>query len=584
MQTHPGPSGGPRTFVAVGAGQAAASAARTLRRQGYDGRIVLVGDEPHAPYQRPPLSKEYLADGPAGTELALLSGRWCEENAVELRLGTPAVRIDRAAGAVELADGERIAGDRFLLATGARPRRLPGVEGERIIHLRRIEDAERLRGFLRPGARIAVIGAGFIGSELASAVLDAGGQPVVVERAEAPLERQLGRRFGGVCAEIQRAAGVELHTGEALSSVRETGRGVLVTTDSGLCVEADALVVAVGAVPDTALAEASGLDVGDGVLVDERLRTSDPRIWAAGDAAAQWHPLYGRRIRTEHVDNADRQGATVARNVLGGAVVHDDPLWSWSDQFGLNLQHCGHAERWDRIVVRGSVEERDFVAFYLDEGRLRAAFGMERGGEVLAAKELIALGARPDPAALADEDVELDELAGPEVPVVFPVPPGGREAGPPAGGPADGPAGGPADEPAGGPADGPAEGPADAPEREYVRVARSGQVPEGVVRRFHVGELELAVTRYGGRAYASSNYCTHLDCLLSSGRPTREGLLCSCHGSVFDYATGEPLSPPARLPIRVFPVREVDGEILVGLIPGEPLPGPRSRRGAAAPR
>lgn len=403
----------PRSVVVIGASQTAAVAARTLRRRGFDGGIVLVGDEPHAPYQRPPLSKELLEGAADDSDAALLTEQWCRDNAVELRLGTPARRIDTAAGAVELADGTTVPGDRFLLATGASARRLPGVaeDDERIVHLRGLDDALRLRSLLRPGGRLVIVGAGFVGSEVASTALARGVRPVVIEQAPVPQARVLGEEMGAFCADVQRAAGVELHTGETVASVRTGPDGVVVTTESGLRVEGDAVVVAVGAVPNTAVARASGIAVENGVLVDERCRTSVPGIFAAGDVANHRHPVYGRWVRVEHFDNANKQGMVAAKNILGRPAVHGDPHWFWSDQFGLNLQHVGHARSWDRLVVRGSVAERDFTAFYLEEGVLRAAFAAERGGDVMAAKELIARRAAPDPARLADEDVDLAELA-----------------------------------------------------------------------------------------------------------------------------------------------------------------------------
>ncbi|WP_255954715.1 NAD(P)/FAD-dependent oxidoreductase [Streptomyces odontomachi] len=400
----------PQTVVAVGAGQTAAVAARTLRRRGFDGRIVLVGDEPHAPYQRPPLSKELLAGEQQPADVCVLSEQWCADHGVELRLGAAAHRIDTSEGALELADGTRVPGDRFLLATGARARRLPGVDGERVVHLRGLDDALRLRALLRPGGRVVIVGAGFVGSEVASTALAAGVHPVVLEQAEVPLGQVLGSEMGGFCARLHRASGVELHTGQTVSAVHESADGVVVTTEAGLRVEGDAVVVAVGAVPNTDVARRSGLAVSDGVLVDEGCRTSHPAVYAAGDVANQHHPRHDRRIRVEHFDNATKQGMVVAKNILGRSAVHDEPHWFWSDQFGLNLQHCGHAARWDRLVVRGSLDERDFIAFYLDGDVLTAAFAVERGGDVFAVKELLARGAAPDPRLLADEDVELAEL------------------------------------------------------------------------------------------------------------------------------------------------------------------------------
>lgn len=402
----------PRSVAVVGAGQSAAVAARTLRRRGFTGTITLIGDEPYAPYQRPPLSKELLDGSQTPEDAELLSEAWCRDNDIALRLGAEARRIDTTARTVELADGTRVPADRVLLATGARARRLPGIpeDDERIVHLRGMADALRLRDLLKPGGRVVIVGAGFVGSEVASTALARGVTPVVLEQAQVPLAGVLGARLGGFCADVQRTGGVELHTGETVSTVRTTPDAVVVTTTSGLQVAGDAVVVAVGALPNTEVARASGLSVSNGVLVDEHCRTSVPGVYAAGDVANHKHPLYDRWVRVEHFDNANKQAMAAAKNILGRSVVYDDPHWFWSDQFGLNLQHCGDPHGWDRLVVRGSLDERDFIAFYLADGVLRAAFAAERGGDVYAAKELVARGARPDPDLLADEDTDLMEL------------------------------------------------------------------------------------------------------------------------------------------------------------------------------
>jgi 3-phenylpropionate/trans-cinnamate dioxygenase ferredoxin reductase component len=400
-----------RSIAVVGAGQTAAVAARTLRRRGFSGSVTLIGDEVYAPYQRPPLSKELLDGSQSPADAELLSPQWCRDNEVELRLGAGARRIDTAARAVELADGTLVSADRVLIATGARARRLSGVPAdERVVYLRGLDDALRLRELLRPGGRIVIVGAGFVGSEVASTALARGVTPIVIEQAAVPLERVLGAELGRFCADLQRANGVELHTGEAVSSVRTTADGVVVITKNGLRLAGDAVVVAVGALPNTDVPRASGIPVENGVLVDEHCRTSVEGVYAAGDVANHRHPLYGRRLRVEHFDNANKQAMAAAKNILGRPVAYDDPHWFWSDQFGLSLQHCGDTHGWDRLVVRGSVGERDFIAFYLAGGVLRAAFTAGRGGDVYAAKELIAQRAAPDPHRLADEDTDLMEL------------------------------------------------------------------------------------------------------------------------------------------------------------------------------
>ncbi|HET7327081.1 MAG TPA: FAD-dependent oxidoreductase [Nocardioidaceae bacterium] len=398
------------TIVTIGAGQTAAVAARTLRRRKHDGPIILIGDEKYSPYQRPPLSKEFLAGEQEEADTYVLDKGWCADHQVELRLGTRATRIDAADGYVELEDGSRVAGDKFLVATGSRARRIPGLEGERVIYLRGLDDATRLRNTLRPGARVIAVGGGFIGSEVASVARAAGADVVTLEALDTPLERVLGASMGQVCARIQRDNGVDLRTGEAVESVTETEGGVRVRTQRGTVVDGDVVVVGVGTVPNTEVAEASGIAVDNGVLVDEYCRTNVPDVFAAGDITNHWHPLFERRLRVEHFDNATKQAMAAAKNILGRATVFDDPHWFWSDQFGLNLQHAGHAEAWDDIVVRGSVDDLDFIAFYLDQGVVRAAFSVERGGDMFMAKELIAAQTTPDPASLVDEDVELAEL------------------------------------------------------------------------------------------------------------------------------------------------------------------------------
>lgn len=399
-----------KTIVIIGAGQTAAVAAKGLRRRGHDGPIVLVGDEKHRPYQRPPLSKEYLAGEQEQDDCFLLDEAWCLDKGVDLRLGVPAHRIDAAGGFVELEDGSRVEGDAFLLATGSRARRIPGVEGERVVYLRGLDDATRLRAFMRDGAHVITVGAGFIGSEVASVARTAGAQVTMLEALDVPLERVVGREMGEVCARIHRDNGVELRTGEVVESVTETASGVTVKTQSGTTVEGDVVVVGIGTVANTEVAERSGVEVEGGVLVDEYCRTNVEGVFAAGDVTNHWHPLFERRLRVEHFDNANKQGMAAAKNLIGQATVFDDPHWFWSDQYGLNLQQAGHAERWDEIVVRGSVEDLDFIAFYLQDGVVRAAFSVERGGDMYVAKEMIASQATPDRAKLQDEDFELAEL------------------------------------------------------------------------------------------------------------------------------------------------------------------------------
>ncbi|MBD2892081.1 Dicamba O-demethylase 1, ferredoxin reductase component [Actinomadura sp. RB99] len=398
------------SVVVAGAGQTAAVAARTLRRRGFEGRVVLVGAEPHVPYQRPPLSKEYLAGEDGRDELYLLTPDWCESNGVELRLGAAATAIRPAERSLELADGSSLRAGALLIATGGRPRRLPGIEGDRVRYLRTIEDADRLRAELRPGARVVVIGAGFVGCEVASTAIDLGARVTLVEQAGRPLAHVLGDLMGDVMAALLRTSGVDLRTGEKVEGYTETASGAVVTTSGGASLEADVVVVGAGMVPNVEAVTGAGIETAGGIPVDEYCRTSVDGVYAAGDVALQWRPELGRRVRAEHFDNANAQGMAAAKNILGGTSAHTAPPWFWSDQFGRNLQHAGHCDGADRIVVRGRVEDFDFVAFYLAGGVLRGAFGVDRGGDLAVARQLIGAGAAPDPDVLRDEDADLTEI------------------------------------------------------------------------------------------------------------------------------------------------------------------------------
>jgi 3-phenylpropionate/trans-cinnamate dioxygenase ferredoxin reductase component len=413
-------------IAVVGAGQAAAVAARALRRRGFDGAIEIIGAEAHRPYQRPPLSKEFLADGLGGdgsgsdgsgsdsadSDLFLLPADWCEANDVRLRLGQEATRVDSAAGAVELADRTRVPADAVLIATGGRPRRLTtsATSDARVHYLRTLDDALRLRERLLPGAHVIVAGAGFIGAEVAATARGRGAEVTVIEPREAPLLPLLGARVGTACAELHRANGTRLRLGVAVESVEETAAGVVVTA-GGERTEGDVLVVGIGIVPNDEVAARSGIAVADGVITDEYCRTSVPNIFAAGDVARHFHPLFGERIRAEHFDSASRQAAVAAGAILGEARAYDDPYWFWSDQYDASLQYAGHAAGSDEIVIRGSLEDLDFCAFYLRRGMLRGAFGIDRGAEVTAARELIGQRRAVPPGALADTETDLAELA-----------------------------------------------------------------------------------------------------------------------------------------------------------------------------
>lgn len=394
----------------VGASLAGAAAAATLRSEGFDGRVVLVGAEPHLPYERPPLSKELLRGTSAPGDALLYPPEWYADNDVEVLLGRRATRVVPAERAVELSTGERLVADAVILTTGGRPRRLPRPPSDRVLYLRTLEDAERLAARLGPGRRVVLMGLGFIGAEVAASARGRGTEVVALEMLDVPLEHLLGKEMGQVCAELHRDQGVDLRTGERVEEISETADGVVVSTADGDRIEGDAVVVGIGMTPNVEVAEASGIVAENGVVVDEYCRTSQEGVYAAGDVANHWHPLYERRLRVEHYDNALGQGAVAARTVLGIEQPFTDPHWFWSEQYEHDLQYAGHVDRWDELVVRGSVEERDAVAFYLRDGVLEAAFGINRGRDVRIAKRLIARRATPDTATLRDADTDLRTL------------------------------------------------------------------------------------------------------------------------------------------------------------------------------
>ncbi|NMH97003.1 FAD-dependent oxidoreductase [Pseudonocardia acidicola] len=400
-----------RRFVIVGGGVAGASAASTLRREGFDGEVLLVGDEPHLPYERPPLSKEWLA-GTAPSP-AVYPEQWYADNAVEPLTGTRVAGLDVTARRITLGDGRTVGYDAVLIATGGQARRIPGlsdVDAERVHHLRTRADSDALRARLRPGRRLVVLGGGFVGCEVAATARTLGVEVTILEMAAAPLERALGTELGGVFARIHRAAGVELRCGERVESVARNGDGLVVHTDRGT-LECSTLLVAAGLVRDTEVWAAAGVPCADGVLVDAGCRTDLPGVFAAGDVAAHEHPRYGR-LRVEHHDSAVRQGAVAARNMLGAGVVFDDPHWFWSDQYEHTLQSYGGVGEsgLDAVVVRGRPDEASFVRFGLRGGRVVSVLGLDRGPEVMAGRRLVQSGVPVAADQLRDESVELRRL------------------------------------------------------------------------------------------------------------------------------------------------------------------------------
>ncbi|AWB93167.1 NAD(P)/FAD-dependent oxidoreductase [Aeromicrobium chenweiae] len=397
-------------IVVIGGGQAAAVAIRTLRRRGYDGAIVLVCEEPVRPYQRPPLSKEYLTHGDE-EGLFLLPEDWTDAQRVEVRTGVRASKISADDRAVLLEDGTILPADRILIATGGTPRRLHDAEGERIVHLRTKADADALRSRLQPGTRLIVVGAGFIGAEIASSARALGAHVTILEAGPAPLQRVLGTRLGQACAQMHHDAGVDLRLDFQVTGLEEDGDEVVVSSPEGRLV-ADVVVVGIGIVPNVDVAVSSGIAVDNGIVVDEHCRTSMPHVYAAGDVANHFHPLYGEHIRVEHFDNASKQASAAANNMIGRETVYADPHWFWSDQYGANLQFVGHADvDGAEPILRGTPGDETWGAFFLDEHqRLTAAFAVNGAEDIMVARELIAAQVPVDPRVLTDQTAPLMDL------------------------------------------------------------------------------------------------------------------------------------------------------------------------------
>ena len=399
--------------VIVGGGLAAATTAGTLRDHGSDDQITLIGAEPVPPYERPPLSKEYLRDD--GTEPHFVRPPdWYADNAVDARFGVRAQRLLAAERVIELEGGERVPFDQAVIATGVRNRRLrvPGVDLPGVLDLRSLRDADAIRAAARGASKAVVVGMGFIGAEVASTLRQRGLDVTVVEFFATPLERVLGPELGRAIEALHRDHGVEMVFRDAAERFEGDGRFEALVTKEGRKIEGDLAVMGVGVEPMTEVA-GDDLPVDNGIPVDPTLRTAVDGVWAVGDVALHDHPVFGP-VRVEHFDNALKMGETVARNLLGANEVHDDPHWFWSDQYDEQIQMSGFAASWDQTVIRGSVKDRSFAAFLLHDGQLLSAFSMNRRFDVRRSMPLIAARAHPDPAVLSDPGFDLRRLQPPK--------------------------------------------------------------------------------------------------------------------------------------------------------------------------
>jgi 3-phenylpropionate/trans-cinnamate dioxygenase ferredoxin reductase subunit len=404
-------------MVIVGGGLAGAKAAEKLRELGYDGDLTLIGDEPDRPYERPPLSKEYLNGKSERERVFVHSPTWYAEHNVDLRLGQPAVELDRQARTVRLADNTTIGYDRLLIATGSTPRTLalPGGDHSGLLYLRRLADSDRIRAALATAAKLVIVGAGWIGLEVAAAARTAGVDVTIVEVAQLPLLRVLGPEIARSFADLHAAHDVDLRFGTQLTEViTDEDRPCGIRLADGTTIEADAVLVGVGAAPNVRLAQDAGLAVSDGIDVDASLRTSDDRIFAAGDVAAAEHPLLGRRIRVEHWANALNQPAVAAANMLGQQASYDRLPYFYTDQYDLGMEYVGYVEPgdYDGVTVRGDLASREYIAFWTKANRVQAAMSVNIWDVIDDLKAIISSGVETDAQRLADSSVPLSELAG----------------------------------------------------------------------------------------------------------------------------------------------------------------------------
>jgi len=399
-------------YVIVGASLAGATAAITLREEGGDGTVTLIGAEHELPYERPPLSKAYLRGDVPFDKALVRPAAFYAEHGIETILGARAKRIDPSTRMVELEDHRQVPFDALLIATGGRNRRvsIPGADLEGIYGLRTVQDADRIRKEIVAGRRVVVVGMGFIGSEVAASLRQKGLDVVAIDPSKTPLFHVLGEAVGQTIADLHRAHGVRTIFEDTVAAFEGT-RGVThVVTKAGLRLECDFVVVGIGIEPAVELLEDSGIHLDNGVVVDEYCQTNVSGVYAAGDVATHSHPIFNRRIRVEHWQNAIKQGAAAARNMLGRCVPYDEIHWFWSDQYDANLQYAGFHTTWEQLIVRGRLDSGSYLACYVNDGRIDAVVGLNRAKDVRRVMPFIKSRRAVDLEELRDEGVDLRSL------------------------------------------------------------------------------------------------------------------------------------------------------------------------------
>ncbi len=403
-----------QTFVIIGASLAGAKAAQALRERGFDGRVVLVGTESDLPYERPPLTKDYLRGESEREKAYVHPAQFYPDNQIELILGTTVTGIDPGASKITLQDGTEISYDKVLLTTGSEPRRIPvpGADLDGIHYLRTLADCDVLRGRLDAGGRVAVVGSGWIGSEFAASARQRGLEVTLIDSLQVPYEKILGPEIGSFYRDVHAQHGVELLMGQGVASFEGDGAVRSVQTSGGQTVECDFAVVGIGITPRLALAEGAGASIDNGVAVDQRLESSVPNVYAAGDVASAWHPFFEQRIRVEHWANALNQGPAAAAAMLGDQSGFDRIPYFFSDQYDVGMEYSGYATSWDQVVFRGDRDGGEFVAFWLTDGRVVGGMNVNVWDVNDHIQALIRSRRQVDIGALTDTDTPIESLAG----------------------------------------------------------------------------------------------------------------------------------------------------------------------------
>lgn len=400
------------TYVVIGGGVGGGTAALALRAEGFTGRVVVVCDEDRPPYSKPPLSKGVLRGQESPDRTALRPQDWYEKKDIELITGVAAERIDRGTKTVHLEDGRELPYDKVLIATGGSARRLPGTDGiPGVLSLRTVEDSLAIGEKLKPGARVVVVGGGFIGAEVAASAVQMGCDVTVLEGLELPLQRMMPQILGQLYMRMHREQGVDFRTSVAITDFEHGPDGIVANAADGGRYPADVVVVGIGMVPNDDIGAQAGLEVSNGIVVDGQCRTSDPDIFAIGDVANMPHPLIGERRRVEHWQNAQHQAKVAAKNMCGGHEEFREVPWVWSDQYDVTIQITGVPEPLDKVYLRGDVEAWDFSAVFVRDGILRGCVAYNRTDDVRAVRRIITDGLTVSLEHLTDPNLDLTELA-----------------------------------------------------------------------------------------------------------------------------------------------------------------------------